>query len=169
MLRSVPRDSAEIWSSFDPFCVDRQRAKTILRVMVRLKHRWLLFNIIYPNETSVIPFSTPSNNVTPKILTDILRQQISYNFGDQGSGLVSSSLQIKYFSAATSTGIVRIARDHFRIVWAALTFIKEIDGRECIVTVQRVSGTVKKAEQEILRRDKRALERVKSGKIGKKL
>ena len=136
--------------------------------MVRLKHRWLLFNIIYPNETSAFPFSAPSNNVTPRILTDILRQQISYNFGDQGSGLVSSSLQIKYFSSSTSTGIVRIARDHFRIVWAALTFIREIEGRECIVTVQRVSGTVKKAEQEILRRDKRALDMVKSGRIGKR-
>lgn len=136
--------------------------------MVRLKHRWLLFNIIYPNETSAIPFSAPSNNVTPKILTDILRQQISYNFGDQGSGLVSSSLQIKYFSSSTSTGIVRILRDHFRIVWAALTFIREIEGRECIVTVQRVSGTVKKAEQEILKRDKRALDTAKSGRIGKR-
>jgi ribonuclease P/MRP protein subunit POP5 len=136
--------------------------------MVRLKHRWLLFNIIYPSEPSAVPFSAPSTNVTPKVLTDALRQQISYNFGDHGSGLVSSSLQIKYFSVATSTGIVRIARDHFRLVWAALTFIKEIEGRECIITVQRVSGTVKKAEQEILRRDRQALDTVRTGRIGKK-
>ena len=132
--------------------------------MVRLKHRWLLFEIIYPNEPSTIPFSAASQNVTIKLLTDVLRQQISYNFGDHGSGLVSSSLSIRYFSAATSTGIVRISRDHYRMVWAALTFIRELAGRECVITVKRVSGTVKKAEEEILRRDKHVLKSIKAGK-----
>src|SRR5579862_4817161 len=125
--------------------------------MVRLKHRWLLFEILYPNEGCPIPFSTPSQSITQKLLLDVLRQHISYNFGDVGSGLVSPSLSIKYFSAATNTGIVRISRDHYRLVWAALTFVRELGGRECVVTVRRVSGTIKKAEQEILRRDKRAI------------
>lgn len=133
--------------------------------MVRLKHRWLLFEILYPNDRSTIPFSSASQNVTTKLLTDVLRHQISYNFGDHGSGLVSSSLSIRYFSAATSTGIVRISRDHYRMVWAALTFIRELAGRECVITVRRVSGSVKKAEEEILRRDKRALKSVQVGRI----
>jgi ribonuclease P/MRP protein subunit POP5 len=131
--------------------------------MVRLKHRWLLVEILYPNETSTVPFSAPSHNVTTKILLDALRQQISYNFGDHGNGLVSSSLSIRYFSGATSTGIIRVARDHFRMIWAALTFIKELGGRECVITVRRVSGTIKKAEEEILRRDKRSLQMAKTG------
>jgi ribonuclease P/MRP protein subunit POP5 len=135
--------------------------------MVRLKHRWLLFEVLYPGETSIIPFSAASQNVTTKVLTDALRQQISYNFGDHGSGLISSSLSIRYFSAATSTGIVRVSRDHYRMVWAALTFIRELSGRECVVIVRRVSGTVKKAEEEILRRDKMSLKSVKMGKIAK--
>ena len=132
--------------------------------MVRLKHRWLLFEILYPNDPSTIPFSAPSPNVTTKLFTDVLRQQISYNFGDHGSGLVASSLSLRYFSAATSTGILRISRDQYRMAWAALTFIRELAGRECIVTVKRVSVTVKKADQEILRRDRQALKSVKLGK-----
>ena len=136
--------------------------------MVRLKHRWLLFEILYPNDSSAILFSAASaQNVTTKVLTDLLRQQISYNFGDHGSGLVSASLSIRYFSAATSTGIVRVARDNYRIVWAALTFIRDIMGRECVITVRRVSGTVKKAEREIIQRDKSVLKQVKMGKIVK--
>lgn len=135
--------------------------------MVRLKHRWLLFEILYPSESSVIPFSAASQDVTTKLLTDALRQQISYNFGDHGSGLVSSSLSIRYLSATTSTGIVRVSRDHYRMVWAGLTFIRELAGRECVVTVRRVSGTVKKAEEEILRRDKMALKSIKIGKMAK--
>lgn len=141
--------------------------------MVRLKNRWLLFEIIYPSQPSssnIIAFSTPSSpSVTTKLLTDVLRQQISYNFGDHGSGLVSSSLAIRYFSAATSTGIVRVSRDHYRLVWAALSFIRELEGKECVVVVRRVSGTVKKAEEEILRRDKDALRSVKVGRIGKRV
>src|SRR5271163_2108796 len=141
--------------------------------MVRLKHRWLLFEIIYPSETSpssnTIPFSTPSPpNVTTKLLIDTIRQQISYNFGDHGSGLVSSSLAIRYFSNATSTGIVRVSRDHYRLVWAALSFIRELAGKECVVVVRRVSGTVKKAEEDSLRRDKGALRNVQVGRIGKR-
>jgi ribonuclease P/MRP protein subunit POP5 len=136
--------------------------------MVRLKHRWLLFEILYPYESSAIPFSAASEQVNTKLLTDALRQQISYNFGDHGSGLVSSSLSIRYFSPATSTGIVRIARDHYRMVWAALAFIRDLGGRECVITVRRVSGTVKKAEEEILRRNKRTLKAVRTGKITRK-
>jgi ribonuclease P/MRP protein subunit POP5 len=133
--------------------------------MVRLKYRWLLFEIIYPNETSAVPFSAPTQDVTVKLLTDVLRQQISYNFGDHGIGLVLSSLSIRYFSPATSTGIIRASRDHYRLVWAALTFIRDLSGRECVITVRRVSGTVKKAEEEILRRDRLALKSVKTGKF----
>jgi len=38
-----------------------------------------------------------------------------------------------------------------------------------MVVVRRVSGTVKKAEEEILRRDKDALRSVKVGRIGKRV
>ena len=133
--------------------------------MVRLKHRWLIIEVIYPNDASAVPFSGPSNNTTAKTLLDIIRRQISYNFGDHGSGLVSASLSVPYFSWATSTGIVRVSREHYRIVWAALTFIRELGGRECLITVRRVSGTIKKAEEELLRRDKTALDAVKTGSI----
>jgi ribonuclease P/MRP protein subunit POP5 len=57
-----------------------------------------------------------------------------------------------------------VSRDHYRIVWAALTFVRTIGGRECVITVRRVSGTVKKAEEEILRRDKAVLRDVRLGK-----
>ena len=134
--------------------------------MVRLKHRWLIIEVLYPNDVSTIPFSAPTDSsVNTKVLTETLRQQISYNFGDHGSGLISSSLLVKYFSCATSTGIIRVARDHYRMVWAALTFIRQLGGRECVVTVRRVSGTIKKAEEEILRRDKTALHSMKMGSV----
>lgn len=68
---------------------------------------------------------------------------------------------IKYFSPATSTFILRVSRKDYRIAWAALTFMHgvAVDGgrdgavsRECVFRVVRVSGTMKKAEEEAIRR-----------------
>jgi ribonuclease P/MRP protein subunit POP5 len=61
---------------------------------------------------------------------------------------------VKYFSPATSTGIVRVGREHYRLVWAALTYVREIKGRPCVLRVVHVSGTIKKAELEAVRRAK---------------
>lgn len=62
---------------------------------------------------------------------------------------------VNYLSPATSTAIIRVSRDHYRLVWAALTFItklpKPID-QPCCIRVVRCSGTIKKAEQEAVRR-----------------
>lgn len=64
------------------------------------------------------------------------------------------SYAVKYFSPATSTGIVRVGREHYRLVWAALTYIKDIRGRPCVIRVVHVSGTIKKAEIQAIKRAK---------------
>jgi ribonuclease P/MRP protein subunit POP5 len=67
---------------------------------------------------------------------------------------------VKYFSPTTSTGIVRVGREQYRLVWAALTFLKEIKGQPCIISVVHVSGTIKKAEIEAMKRANRAIQQV---------
>ncbi|BFZ63479.1 RNA-binding protein pop5 [Saitoella coloradoensis] len=127
--------------------------------MVRLKQRYILFNIIYPDSpspsssSSALTFSHPTDaKLTPQALAHLLREQIQANFGDWGSGVVAATLNVKYFSHATSTGILRVTRQHFRLAWAALTFVTEILGRGCVIKVVRVSGTIKKAEMEVIKR-----------------
>ncbi|KAJ8102067.1 ribonuclease P/MRP protein subunit [Lipomyces tetrasporus] len=75
------------------------------------------------------------------------RDAVNRNFGDLGAGLVRASVSLKYFSEATSTGIIRVSRDHYRIVWAALTFLNEISGVKVMITVDHVSGTMRKCEK----------------------
>jgi ribonuclease P/MRP protein subunit POP5 len=76
--------------------------------------------------------------------------------------LLTITATVKYFSPATSTAIVRVARDKFRIVWAALTYIREIPDpqqrtggvegqRSCVFKVVRVSGTIRKSVEEVVR------------------
>ncbi len=73
-----------------------------LGIMVRLKHRYLLVNILYPelekikasaNIPDVVVFNQPTtSDLTPQALLRGLRTEISSLFGDYGSGAVSESL-----------------------------------------------------------------------------
>lgn len=59
-------------------------------------------------------------------------------------------------SNATSTFILKIKRAHYRLVWAALTSmscvpVKTGQGKPCVFKVVRVSGTIRKAEEEAIR------------------
>ena len=80
---------------------------------------------------------------------------------------------MKYLSPSTSTFIVRCPRARYQLVWAALTFITGLprstdkasasarggnatkagwEERECVMRVVRVSGTIRKSEEEVIRR-----------------
>ena len=74
------------------------------------------------------------------------------------------SFVVKYLSPATSTAIVRCSRAHYRLVWAALSFVTQLPKTErqgspqaCVFQVVRVSGTIKKAEEEAIRRARAAI------------
>ncbi|KAA8901443.1 Rpp14/Pop5 family-domain-containing protein [Sphaerosporella brunnea] len=107
-------------------------------------------------------------NFKPELAT-LIRGTLSTNFGDWGAGVAVAlrySLHlpllpkrreglitwrvVKYFSPAASTGIIRVGREHYRLVWAALTYVPELKGgRPCLLV--HVSGTIKKAELETVR------------------
>lgn len=67
---------------------------------------------------------------------------------------------MKYLSRATSTFIVRTSRTHYRLIWAALTLMDRMpvaDGSTCVFRVVHVSGTIRKAEQEAIKRARRLI------------
>lgn len=92
---------------------------------------------------------------------------------------------VKYLSPATSTAIIRCPRSSYRLVWSALTYISSLpapkgsgnpsekrapgtdssttykEQRECVFRVTRVSGTMKKVEQEAIRRARNEIVRLK--------
>ena len=68
-------------------------------------------------------------------------------------------MTVKYFSPATSTFILRCPRAQYQIVWSTLTYITHLpkisrgsQPRPCVLKVVRVSGTIRKAEEETIRR-----------------
>lgn len=77
--------------------------------MVRIKHRYLLINILYPeiskdNKTTkdrqnlpeVIQFHRPTPDaLTPQLLAHSIREEILLLYGDYGAGVTSGSLSGK--------------------------------------------------------------------------
>jgi ribonuclease P/MRP protein subunit POP5 len=75
------------------------------------------------------------------------------------------SLAVIYFSPATSTAIIRVLRDHVRLLWAALSFVTKLPkpfDDPCVVHVVRNSGTIRLAEEEAIKRAKIFVRRARS-------
>ena len=70
--------------------------------MVRLKNRYLLVNILYPDGPDplskskvpdVVSFNQPTTDaLSPQVLLKAIRSETSHLFGDYGSGAIAESL-----------------------------------------------------------------------------
>jgi ribonuclease P/MRP protein subunit POP5 len=66
---------------------------------------------------------------------------------------------VKYLSLATSTFIIKCSRAMCPMLWSALTFMGRLPskdglGKQCIFRVVRVSGTIRKIEEEAIRQNR---------------
>jgi ribonuclease P/MRP protein subunit POP5 len=147
--------------------------------MVRIKHRYLLVNILYPDLDNnpinsklpdIIQINQPTTDgLTAQDLLKGIREEVDHLFGDYGAGTIQGSIGkweisdfliilifiVKYWSPATSTFILRVSREHYRVAWAALSLMNQVpvrDGKKCVFKVVRVSGTIKKSQEEVIRR-----------------
>jgi len=154
--------------------------------MVRIKERYLLVNIVYlPDPAKAAKSDMPDfvlnhqptiEKLTPGALIRGIRAEVASLYGDCGSGALMScsgeywmvklnrfaflTCLVKYLSLATSTFILRCSRAHYQMLWSTLTFMDHVpvkDGRPCIFRVVRVSGTIRKAEEEAIRQAKRLI------------
>lgn len=159
--------------------------------MVRVKFRYLVVNFLYPEPPSksrtTLPDLVQIHSPTPDAfnagaLVRLVRDAVEDLYGDYGSGMVSSSLKgmslevnpqtarsltheaVNYYSPSTSTAIIRCPRDHYEMVWAALTYVTKLPRVDTPVVcrVIRVSGTIRKAEEEVIRRGQRIVKRAKA-------
>ncbi|KAL2282480.1 hypothetical protein FJTKL_10573 [Diaporthe vaccinii] len=150
--------------------------------MVRIKERYLLVDIVYPEAAQnqvkaglpdLLVYNQPTANAcNARSIQYAIKAQITDLFGDYGAGAVERSLRVKYLSNATSTCILQCSREHYRLVWAALTMMKHVPtkqgpGLPCIFRVVRVSGTIKKVEEEAIRRAKQLILAAKDEMAGK--
>ncbi|PGH03482.1 ribonuclease P/MRP protein subunit POP5 [Blastomyces parvus] len=118
-----------------------------------------------------------TDTLTPQSLARAVREHVAEMFGDWGMGRLGGSgaggVSVKYLSPATSTAIIRCPRASYRLVWSALTYMSRIppttskSGKsgamqnDCVFRVVRVSGTMRKAEEEAITRARREVVRMR--------
>lgn len=130
--------------------------------MVRLKQRYILFDILYPptdessasfnsygtcpEETLLSIHQTSPSTINAKTLVNVIRKVMQDHFGEFGVGTAGMALTVKYFSSKTSRGILRCKREACPIVMATLALITRIGDAPAIFSSVHVSGTIKKCE-----------------------
>ena len=178
--------------------------------MVRIKHRYLLVQILSPTllhgedaspashhskslvtinkrqhqaSDNILALHAPTpDTVDVQKLVRLIRSSIAQQFGDYGASIAGGAgLKIVYWSNATSTFVLRCRRETFRMVWASLCFIRtlprlaaptqvgasvrpdknKIQEKEVTFRVVRNSGTIKKSLEEVVRRNKAIMGRLK--------
>ncbi|CCH47123.1 Ribonuclease P/MRP protein subunit [Wickerhamomyces ciferrii] len=139
--------------------------------MVRLKARYILFDVIYPNlekeqenylkKTCLLQHHSTSQNVNLRALSELVKRNIQLLFGDQGYGTAGISIIVKYFSQKTSTGIIRCSREYYKLICAALTIINKLNGKDVIFRIIKISGTIRKCEQSAIDRNKKLMKELK--------
>ncbi|RYC58666.1 hypothetical protein CHU98_g7540 [Xylaria longipes] len=146
--------------------------------MVRIKERYLLVNILYPTELGtranlpdVVVLNQPTaDELTPVALLRAIRAEVAALFGDYGSGALEGGGFSGMSYLSTSTFILRIARASYRFVWTALSFMSSVpvkNGKPCVFRVVHVSGTIRKAEEEAIRRARNLIFEAKGGQSAK--
>ncbi|KAH5327162.1 bifunctional ribonuclease P subunit/MRP protein subunit POP5 [Parastagonospora nodorum] len=142
--------------------------------MVRVKYRYLVVNFLYPEPVAKsktpLPDLVQIHAPTPDAfhagtLMRLIREGVEDLYGDYGAGMVSTGLKVNYWSPSTSTAIIRCPRDHYEMVWAALTYTTRLPkpaDLPVVMRVVRVSGTIKKAEEEVIRRSQLIIKRARA-------
>jgi ribonuclease P/MRP protein subunit POP5 len=110
--------------------------------MVRFKQRYLLFNVVREGKCDGVSVSE---------ILGALRRNMERVLGSWGYGALRASLSIKYWNPDTGMLIIRVARDHFRQGWFAVTSITEIKDRRCALTCMHVGGTIRVVKKTLLR------------------
>eukprot|EP00729_Bicosta_minor_P030374 gene30374-31975_t len=80
--------------------------------MVRLKHRYLLSELIFADGKADM-------SLKAKDIGRVLKESVELVHGSYGLGSVIGSLQIKYFNPVTSVALIRISRDNYDVLWSA--------------------------------------------------
>ncbi|RMX47238.1 hypothetical protein pdam_00012923 [Pocillopora damicornis] len=119
--------------------------------MVRFKKRYLLVEISCKD-------GQVDERIDGRVVFDTVKKAVISAHGDYGMACVARSLQVKYLNSVTGVAFIACARDYYRMVWSAVTFIRTItiknDGHPCVFRVLHVGGTILSCQKFLIRHNK---------------
>jgi ribonuclease P/MRP protein subunit POP5 len=107
--------------------------------MVRFKNRYIIAQVRTDQSSHV----GAQPRITLKTLRAAIVDSVALNFGEFGLGVVSASLQVKFFSPQTSMFILRVCRDFCTQARAALTFLSDVGKLPVRVEVLHEAGSIR--------------------------
>lgn len=120
--------------------------------MVRIKHRYIICQILPDQPTQV----TPSTAFTIRDVLKEFRDKIQILFGDVGAGDIGQNSTIKYFdNNITNIFVLRVPREYEQYACFALNTITSLKNLSLIIRVVNIAGcgrTVNKELQSIFSR-----------------
>ncbi|KAK7087186.1 ribonuclease P/MRP protein subunit POP5-like [Littorina saxatilis] len=119
--------------------------------MVRLKHRYFLAEIIFPDGRRL------QRNIKSNDVYFSVREALHAAYGDYGIGVLKSSLMVKYLNKDTHMVIVRAKRDFYRLAQAALTFVKKIGEHDAFLNTLHIGGTIRACQKFLIRHHRQHL------------
>jgi ribonuclease P/MRP protein subunit POP5 len=108
--------------------------------MVKFKSRYLLIEPKFENDKQSI------KDIDPGKLNNIIKNKVELLFGDIGLGKVNKNLQISFLRNFSNLMIIRVSRDHIKLLWTVLSLFNELEGQTVKMHILKVSGTIKKCE-----------------------
>lgn len=116
---------------------------TIFVFLMRIKNRYLLCELQFENDEIV-------EGLAGFALLKAINEELHLIFGDM-AGVVSKSIQVKYYSFHTGLAIVKVAREYLRECWSAITLMTALRNRKCAMRVLHVGGTIQLVQKEAIR------------------
>ncbi|KAI6652657.1 hypothetical protein LOD99_4441 [Oopsacas minuta] len=116
--------------------------------MVKGKNRYFLMEIHCENSLK---------NLTQQSMRKDILNSIEENFGIFGYACVITSLNVKYLNAHTNTAIIRVNHKYFQMLQQALTLLRTMDGKVCMLRTLHIAGTIKSCQKKLMEYDKKYL------------
>jgi ribonuclease P/MRP protein subunit POP5 len=108
--------------------------------MVKFKSRYILIEPKFENDKRSI------KDFDPGKLANIIKNKVEQLFGDIGLGKVNKNLQISFLRNFSNLIIIRVSRDHIKLLSTVLALMNELEGETIKMHILKISGTIKKCE-----------------------
>ncbi|XP_029212568.2 ribonuclease P/MRP protein subunit POP5-like [Acropora millepora] len=118
--------------------------------MVRYKRRYLMVEISFQDKK--VGESINENSIYAKV-----KEAVQEFHGDYGVACLARYLKVKYVNPITGMVFIGCSRDYYRMLWSAITFIRNLSGRLCTFQVLHVGGTLRSCQRFLIRHNRNKL------------
>lgn len=96
-------------------------------------------------------------SLTTQIVYHAILQSVENTHGDYGISCIKKSFKVKYINPYTSVVFIKCSRDYYRMLWQAITFLKDIAERRCFLRTLHLGGTIKSCQRFLIKHNKEQL------------